>query len=62
MDEADYIKPEPSTCYTLPVWNMRDKASDQAVCITVTSTTAMFILENRRRQDGTDTCRVGASW
>ena len=51
MGWIDYIKPEPNTYYTLPVWNMRDKASDQAVCITSDiNRNEYFILENRRRQ------------
>ena len=51
MGWIDYIKPEHNTYYTLPVWNMRDKASDQAVCITSDiNRNEYFILENRRRQ------------
>lgn len=51
MGWSTYIKPEPNTYYTLPVWNMGQKETDKAVClISDLNKNEYFIFENRRRQ------------
>lgn len=51
MGWAEYIKPQPGTYYTLPVWNLKNAATDKAVCITSDlNENEYFILENRRKQ------------
>lgn len=51
MGWVNYIKPQPNTYYTLPVWNQRNKVTDQAVCIVSDlNKNEYYILENRKRQ------------
>jgi len=51
MGWVDYIKPEPNTYYTLPVWNQKNKDTDKAVCVVSdVNKNEYFIFENRRRQ------------
>ena len=51
MDWVKFIRPEANTHYTLPVWNQKNKDTDQAVCITSDlNKNEYFIFENRRRQ------------
>lgn len=50
MGWVDYIKPEPNTYYTLPVWNQKSKDTDKAVCVTSDlNKNEYFIFENRYR-------------
>jgi len=51
MGWIDLIKPEPNTYYTLPVWNQKNKDTDQAVRIVSNlNRNEYFIFENRKRQ------------
>ena len=51
MGWIDFITPEPNTCYTLPVWNQKNAATDQAVCmVSPVNPNEWFIIENRARQ------------
>ena len=50
MGWIEYIKPEPNTYYTLPIWNQKSAATDKAVCIVSdVNKNEYFILENRQR-------------
>ena len=50
MGWVDYIKPEPNTYYTLPVWNQKNKETDKAVCVVSDiNKNEYYIFENRRR-------------
>ncbi len=50
MGWINYIKAEPNTYYTLPVWNQNSAVTDKAVCITSDlNKNEYFILENRQR-------------
>jgi len=50
MGWVDYIKPQPNTYYTLPVWNQGKKDTDKAVCVVSDiNKNEYFIFENRRR-------------
>ena len=51
MGWIDYIKPQPGTYYTLPVFNKKQQSTDKAVCITSDlNENEYFILEYRKRQ------------
>ena len=51
MGWIDYITPNPGTYYTLPVFNQKNAATDEAVCIVSDlNPNEYFILENRRKQ------------
>ena len=50
MGWVDYMKPEPNTYVTLPVWNQKKKDTDKAVCaVSNINRNEYFIFENRRR-------------
>lgn len=50
MGWVDYIKPEPGTYYTLPVWNQKNKDTDKALCVVSdVNKNEYFIFENRKR-------------
>ncbi len=51
MGWIDYIKPQPGTYYTLPVFNKKQQPTDKALCITSDlNPNEYYIIENRRKQ------------
>lgn len=50
MGWIDLITPEEGNQYTLPVFNQKSEATDQAVKITALNKNEYWVLENRRRQ------------
>lgn len=50
MGWTKFIIPVPGTYYTLPVWNQKNQATDQSLCIfSELNKNEYFIIENRRR-------------
>ena len=51
MGWIDYIKPQPGTYYTLPVFNQKQQSTDKALCITSDlNENEYFVMEYRKRQ------------
>jgi len=51
MGWIDYITPQPGTYYTLPIWNLKNAATDKAVCmVSPLNANEYFIIENRKKQ------------
>ena len=51
MGWIDYITAQPGTYYTLPVFNLKKRSTDKAVCITSDlNQNEFFVLENRKKQ------------
>ncbi len=55
MGWINYITPQENTQYTLPVFNSKNAANDQAIKITALNNNEYWILENRKKQ-GWDQC------
>ena len=51
MGWIDYITPQPGTYYILPTWNLKNAATDKALCVTSNlNSNEYFIFEYRRKQ------------